>query len=160
VLPIWRCPADRTTSLHGGKNLPLVRSVSMNSWLNCDRSPDDYRGLPTMYKIIRSASDIIDPAPRQTFVLLDERADSINDGYFVVFMGLRGSSAVLLNLPGSYHNGSGNFCFADGHSENHKWRDARTDPPTRRGEYHYITSVPSPSNPDVGWLQDHTTGLK
>ena len=159
-LPIWRCPADRSASRHGGQNLPLVRSVSMNCWLNCDRSPDDYRGLPNTYKIIRRTSDMTDPAPCQTFVLLDERADSINDGYFVVFLGLRGSAAVLLNLPASYHNGVGNFSFADGHSEGHKWRDARTNPPMRRGVYVGSTSRPSPNNPDVAWLQDRTTGLR
>ena len=159
-LPVWRCPADGSTSRNGGQNFPLVRSVSMNCWLNCDRSPDDYRGLPTAYKIIRRTSDMIDPAPSQTFVLLDERADSINDGYFVVYLGLRASSAVLLNLPASYHNGGGNFAFADGHSEGRKWRDSRTNPPMRRGVYVGSTSLPSPNNSDVAWLQDHTTGLK
>src|SRR5437016_3419486 len=36
TLAVWRCPADKSTSKHGGKFYPRVRSVSMNCWLNSD----------------------------------------------------------------------------------------------------------------------------
>ncbi|MBI4658873.1 MAG: type II secretion system protein [Verrucomicrobia bacterium] len=157
-LAIWRCPADRSTSLHSGRNLPLVRSVSMNCWLNCDKSPDDYLGLPKAYKIIRRVSDMTDPAPSQTFVLLEERADSINDAYFAIPMGFKGSQAIQVNYPVSYHNGAGSLSFADGHAESRKWRDPRTNPLLRRDVY--LERRPSPNNSDVAWLQDRTTGLK
>jgi prepilin-type N-terminal cleavage/methylation domain-containing protein len=35
-LGVWKCPADKSTSKHGGKVYPRVRSVSMNNWLNSD----------------------------------------------------------------------------------------------------------------------------
>ena len=151
ALGIWRCPADRSA---------LVRSVSMNSWLNCDQSPDGYKGLPNAFKIIRRTSDMITPAPDQTFVFVEERADSINDGYFAIFMGLKGSAAIVLNYPASYHSGFGNLAFADGHAEGHKWRDGRTNPPVRTGVNLGVTIEASPNNQDVVWFQEHTTGPK
>jgi prepilin-type N-terminal cleavage/methylation domain-containing protein/prepilin-type processing-associated H-X9-DG protein len=148
---IWRCPADRSG---------LVRLASMNCWLNGDSTPDQALGLPLLYKVVRRASDMIAPAPSHTFVFLDERADSINDGFFGVFMALTGSSAVLINCPASYHNGAGNLAFADGHSESHRWRDPRTNPPMTTGVYLPPPVLSSPNNPDVAWLQERTTGLK
>ena len=158
-IAIWRCPADRSISLDGGKKLQLVRSVSMNCWLNCDGPPETFLGLPSEYRVIRRTSDMTAPAPCQTFVFVEERADSINDGYFVVVMVLRGAQAILFNFPASYHNGVGNLAFADGHGEAHKWRDPRTNPPMR-GVSIGIGGHPSPNNPDVAWLQDRTTGLR
>src|SRR2546425_12949245 len=35
------------------------------------------------YAVIKKVSDMTAPPPTKTFVLLDERDDSINDGYFV-----------------------------------------------------------------------------
>ena len=141
---IWHCPADRSG---------LVRSVSMNCWMNGDVSPDD------AHKVIRRVSDMTTPAPCQTLVLVDERADSINDGFFVVFM-LAGSNAELLNYPASYHNGAGNLTFADGHSESHKWRDPRTNPPMTPSVDIGNSLQPSPNNQDVAWLQERVTGPK
>jgi prepilin-type N-terminal cleavage/methylation domain-containing protein/prepilin-type processing-associated H-X9-DG protein len=149
ALGLWRCPADRSG---------LVRSVSMNCWLNCDVSPDGFDGLPPVYKIVRRASDMTAPAPSQTFVFVEERSDSINDGYFVVVMYRRVPNATLVNYPSSYHNGTGNLAFADGHTESHRWRDLRTNPPMRQGVNLPLAS--SPNNADVAWLQERTTGLK
>ena len=147
---IWRCLADKSG---------LVRSVSMNCWLNGDSTPDQALGLPLLYKVVRRASDMTAPAPSHTFVFLDERADSINDGFFGVFMALTGSSAVLINYPASYHNGAGNLAFADGHGESHKWRDARTNPPMTGIDIGNSVR-PSPNNQDIAWLQERSTGLK
>jgi prepilin-type processing-associated H-X9-DG protein len=151
ALELWRCPADRSG---------LVRSVSMNCWLNSDVTPDLYMGLPQAYKVIRRASEMTSPTPSDTFVFVEERSDSINDGYFVVVMGLRGPNASLFNYPASYHHGAGNLCFADGHTETRRWRDPLTNPPMRPGVYLGIPGRRSPNNPDFAWLQDHTTGLK
>jgi prepilin-type processing-associated H-X9-DG protein len=155
---IWHCPADKFTLKQDGKALPLVRSVSMNCWLNCVFSMDDYVGLPNVHKVIRKTSDMINPGPSQTFVILDERADSINDGWFVVHMGYRDRLARLGNFPASYHHGAGNLSFADGHVESHKWRDPRTNP--LKGQQLGFPATLTPNNPDVAWLQQHTTGLK
>jgi len=155
---VWRCPADKSTSKHGGKNLPRVRTVSINGWLNpvFDWDQQIY-GLQPIYKMIRKTSEMLGPGPSGTFVFLDEREDSINDGYFALPMGLRGRAARFNDVPASYHNGTGNFCFADGHSEVRKWLDGRTKPPLRKS---YVNDYASPNNLDIAWLQDHATGLK
>ena len=69
----------------------------MNSWFNCTNSQDYWQSLPDSYKILRRHSDMTDPAPSQTFAFIEERADSISDGYFAVVMGLRGAKAGFVN---------------------------------------------------------------
>ncbi len=93
------------------------------------------------------------PGPAITFVILDERQDSINDGYFVTEMDGYPNAATtkIVDYPASYHNKAAGFAFADGHSEVHRWRDPRTSPPIRTG---LPLNVPSPNNPDVTWMQD------
>jgi len=82
TLAIWRCPADKSMSRHGGKLYPRVRSVSMNCWLNSEAA---WEGL-NQYRVMRKISDMSDPGPTGIFVLTDEREDRINNGFFVVDM--------------------------------------------------------------------------
>ena len=75
---------------------------------------------------------MVDPSPSKTYLLLDEREDSINEGYFIQLMeGFPDQPAQrkIIDYPSSYHNGAGGLNFADGHAEIHKWLDARTKPP-------------------------------
>jgi len=146
---VWRCPADTSTALEFGRSYPRVRSVSMNGWLN--NVLDPYPNSAGVRKAVK-LSDIIDPPPANAFVLLDERQDSINDGYFAVDILDTGTSALIYDWPASYHNGAAGFSFADGHSEIHKWMDLRTVPPIG----HQLTIEPSPNNPDLAWLQAHS----
>jgi len=92
-----------------------------------------------------------------TFVLLDEREDSINDGYWVTLMDGypdRPQAQKIVDYPASYHNRAGGFSFGDGHSEIRKWVDGRTTPPIKQG---LPLNVNSPNNKDVRWLQDRCT---
>jgi prepilin-type processing-associated H-X9-DG protein len=101
---------------------------------------------------------MIAPGPSKTFVLLDEREDSINDGYFVVEMDGWPNSATtkIVDFPASYHGGSGGLSFADGHSEIHKWRDPDTMPPISVD----ITGKTDPNNADIMWLQERSSQQK
>jgi prepilin-type processing-associated H-X9-DG protein len=111
------------------------------------------------WRIYRKGSDFIDPGPSGTFVFLDEREDSINDGMFVVDMtGYPNDSTKFyrVDLPASYHNGAGGLSFADGHSEIHKWQDSRTKPPLKPGDQIPFGEA-NPRNPDIFWLQDRAT---
>jgi prepilin-type N-terminal cleavage/methylation domain-containing protein/prepilin-type processing-associated H-X9-DG protein len=160
-LGVWKCPSDKSLSSIFGTRYPHVRSVSMNNWLG-NYDPDTGQDTPLFNwgpgKIIRKTCDMAQPAPAQTYVLLDERDDSINDGYFVVMMG----DSAIVDYPSSYHSGSGNFVFADGHAEGHKWQDPRTNP-IHQNDVHLIINPngnPSPGNRDVPWLQQHATSLK
>jgi prepilin-type N-terminal cleavage/methylation domain-containing protein/prepilin-type processing-associated H-X9-DG protein len=160
---VYRCPADQ--SVDRGNRLPRVRSYSMNGWVGYDynRPPPTggWNGEETRFKVNYKTSDMTAPGPADTWVLLDEREDSINDGWFAVDMAGYGrpQSYHIVDYPASYHNGAAGFSFADGHSEIHLWHDPRTTPALRHGQNLPLNQA-SPNNPDVGWFLAHTTGPK
>jgi len=154
-LEVWHCPADQSVSRHGGKVLRRARSMSMNNWMNAN---GPWNGA-NEYKVPRKMSELTEPPPAKTWVLIDEREESINDGYFVVTMNQRGNGCYLVDFPASYHNGAGGLNFADGHSEIHKWVDPRTRPKLRKNT-NLTLNIPSPNNPDIAWLQERSTGKK
>jgi prepilin-type processing-associated H-X9-DG protein len=100
-----------------------------------------------------------DPGPAGTWVFVDEREDSINDGYFVVDMAGYPDQPgrwKIVDFPASYHNRAGGFSFADGHSEIKKYRDTRTYPVLKKGQ-NLPLDRPSPNNQDVYWMQERST---
>ena len=110
--------------------------------------------------VYRKLAQIINPGPAMTFVMLDEREDSINDAFFVVEMDGYPSltTTKIVDYPASYHNKACGFSFADGHSEIHKWRDSRTTPPVSSQDLNL--NIPSPNNQDVLWMQTRCTRLR
>jgi prepilin-type N-terminal cleavage/methylation domain-containing protein len=152
---IYKCPADKSISRHGGRTYSRVRSVSMNSYLGPRSGP--YTGGYFQFKKI---DDIQRPSPAKTWVFIDEREDSINDGWFAVNMDgydpIRPTAYIIVDYPASYHNGAGGLAFADGHSEIRKWKDPRTRPKLRRGQLLALGQA-SPGNPDVDWLQQRSS---
>lgn len=153
---IYRCPADRSMASFGSRTLPRVRSMSMNCWMNY--LFDVAIGQDT-YMIYRKYSDITDPGPSMTWVLIDEREDSINDGLFQTNLKSRGASARIVDYPAGYHGNAAGVLFADGHAEIKKWRDPRTVPPVVKGQPLSL-DVASANNPDVAWLQERSSRLK
>lgn len=151
---VWRCPGDKSMSTHGGASIPRVRSVSMNSWLYTGRLSES-----PGYRVIKKMSDMTDPGPSMTWTLIDEREDSIDDGYFAVNMTGHPNlprTIIWVNFPASYHGNAAGMAFADGHSEIKRWRDSRTMPPLVRGQA-LTLNVSSPNNDDLIWLQQRTT---
>ncbi len=165
-LGVWKCPADQTTSTIAGQRYPHVRTMSMNCWVgdyDVSTGQDNFASL-TGFKVIRKVSDMLAPAPVNTYLLLDERADSIGNGYFLLLMdGFPDQPAArsIVDHPSNNHNGAGGLNFGDGHSEIRHWRDGRTEPPFR-SDFHLTVWPPrlSPNNPDIGWLQERATGRK
>ena len=153
---IYKCPADKSMGpVPGGARQPRVRSISMNSYLG-DRSGPYTAG----YWQFRKYSEITSPSPSKCWVFVDEREDSINDGWFAVNMDgfdpLNVNAFIIVDYPASYHNGAGGLAFADGHSEIRKWVDGRTTPPLRFG-VPLALGVSSPGNQDVAWLQERSS---
>jgi prepilin-type N-terminal cleavage/methylation domain-containing protein/prepilin-type processing-associated H-X9-DG protein len=158
---IYRCPADnyRVThsgGLYAGKKAPRIRSNSMNAWTGMNGDTEPTPGVWTWfgdsrYRKFNKMSDLIAPGPSKTWVLLDEHPVSINDGFFCVDMNAYPNlaSAVLPDVPASYHNGACGFSFADGHSEIHSWKDARTKAANPGGSFS--------NSKDVLWLWEHST---
>jgi len=152
---IWKCPADSSTVVDSGRTYPRVRSISMNAWFNST----DVAGFGDGYRIYKKMSDVTKPGPARTWVFLDEREDSINDGEFVVGMdGYPDQPAVwrIVDYPASYHNGAGGFSFVDGHSEIKKWKDKRTMPVLKKNQPLPL-DVLSANNQDVFWMMDRST---
>jgi len=165
---VFKCPGDTSQVKIFERLHSRVRSVSMNSWLNCYPGFwKDLWGNDTMFKRFKNnllLSDMTVPGPSKTIVVLDEREDSINDGFFAVAMtdpsGNSGSGAEwIVDYPASYHNGAGGLNFADGHSEIHKWQDKLTTPLLKKGELLRL-NVSSPGNVDVAWIREHATGQR
>lgn len=86
-------------------------------------------------------------------VFFEEREDSINDGWLRVNQ----NPNVLGDRPAYYHNRATGLAFADGHSEIHKWQDARTMDPIVPGTTPAGVTLPPPTNPDIVWLQTHAS---
>jgi prepilin-type processing-associated H-X9-DG protein len=84
---------------------------------------------------------------------LDEREDSINDPQFWTDPD---TAFNMIDYPGSYHDGAGNFIFADGHGESHRWLDPRTSPPIKPGTIMPL-NVSIPGDADIDWLQQHAS---
>lgn len=160
TLAIWKCPSDRSISVHSGKSFPRVRTISMNRWMN-SRTPLSTDVYPL--RIYQRRTEMIDPGPSGLWILMDEREDRINNGYFSIDMAgfIEKNPALfkLIDLPSTYHGNSGNLSFADGHVEAKRWSDPRTRPPLLRQKNLEIMEG-SPNNPDIAWLQQRSTGFK
>jgi prepilin-type N-terminal cleavage/methylation domain-containing protein/prepilin-type processing-associated H-X9-DG protein len=151
---VYKCPADRYQStLNPG---PRVLSIAANGVLGNGIQPANVLNeIPgrTYVKQMKKLTELTRPGPANTFVVLDEHPDSIDDSLFITRIGGSPSSAYLANVPASYHYGGGaNFSFADGHSEIHKWVDkARTCLPVR-----YVTqnNLQVSGSPDYVWLNE------
>ena len=147
---IYRCPADTSLS-HGRSGLPRVRSVSMNGYLGKRSGP-----YTSGYRQFTLMAEVLDPAPSQAFVFIDEREDSINEGWFPVDMtGWRPTNPAvyrIVDYPADRHNLAVNLSFVDGHAETWRWQDRRTMPAHSFARLIPL-NMPSPGNPDVARLQ-------
>jgi prepilin-type N-terminal cleavage/methylation domain-containing protein/prepilin-type processing-associated H-X9-DG protein len=146
----FKCPADKSMASEAGLMLPRVRSLSMNNFVGESSRTET---SPSKYKVCNSYSQIKMPA--MMFVFLDEREDSINDGFW---LSDPDNLYRIVDWPASYHGSAGGFAFADGHAEIHKWKDGRTNPPLREGQMLAIRFVMD-GNQDLIWMAQHAAGV-
>jgi prepilin-type N-terminal cleavage/methylation domain-containing protein/prepilin-type processing-associated H-X9-DG protein len=158
----YKCPADKSTvrptsGPYQGQVVPRIRSLAMNAWVGGNEGKHTWFG-GTEWRMYLKQSDFVDPGPAMTWVLLDEREDSINDGFWVMQMPGYPDPArtIMTDYPASYHNRAAGFSFADGHSEIKKWQDPRTTPTLRKGQALQL-NVPQPNNKDLVWIWERTT---
>jgi prepilin-type N-terminal cleavage/methylation domain-containing protein/prepilin-type processing-associated H-X9-DG protein len=151
---IWLCPGDKSMSMHGGVAHKRVRTLAMNCWLAEGRLSES-----PGYRVYKKMSDLTVPGPSKTWVMIDEREDSIDDAYFAVNMAGypdRPRAITFVNYPASYHGNAAGLSFADGHAEVKRWRDDRTMPPLVPGKALPL-NVASPNNPDLLWLMERSS---
>jgi prepilin-type N-terminal cleavage/methylation domain-containing protein/prepilin-type processing-associated H-X9-DG protein len=153
---IYHCPADKSTTVG---MLPRARSISMNSWVGFGTRDWMQPPSPPYYRLNTKLGDVMNPGPAMTFVFIDEREDSINDGWFAVDMVDQDALAMWVDLPASRHNRAGMLSFADGHCEIKKWLGDGTNPPLVPGAT-FSHALSAPNDPDVVWLQQRTTGFE
>jgi prepilin-type processing-associated H-X9-DG protein len=104
-------------------------------------------------RVFRKQSEL--RRPTTTWAFIDEHPDSINNGYFPIYL----NKPQWVDFPASLHKGGGTLAFADGHSEVRMWVERSTSRPVK---YTIISSgggvsVPATELRDVRWLQDRTT---
>jgi prepilin-type N-terminal cleavage/methylation domain-containing protein len=123
---IYHCPAD--ISMDPVNNLPRVRSVSVNGWINPGKTNVSLTYWSSPFKRFIRSTDFNRASPSDIFTFVDERPESINDGWFwISTSGYNSDGSVDVSqldchdLPAIYHNQNSAFCFADGHSEMHRW---------------------------------------
>jgi len=171
---IYRCPSDSSTVSTALGIKQRVLTMSMNLYVGgfCPgvSGGPGYDGLwafAAPYRVYNKATQISHPT--QIFLFLDMRQDVVNwdnfmqdmDGYNPV----QPTSWQLGDMPGMYHNKGAGFSFTDGHAELKRWVDGRTCPPlaqngTALTDTGWSGTTAGANNPDVYWLQDHSTEPK
>ncbi|HEX7617502.1 MAG TPA: hypothetical protein VF480_02160, partial [Verrucomicrobiae bacterium] len=104
---------------------------------------------------IRKTTDLGKLSASDAFVFVDERDDSVDDGFFGVSM----VNDTMVEIAANFHGGGGPVTFADGHAELHRWLSPDTQFPQQSGvateNYKFIPVAAD--DPDLLWLRDHAT---
>ena len=167
TLNILKCPGDVSSARTGRREVPRIRSISMNHaigtrpssgpqkapvngiWLTGDATHTANSRFFCYAKI----SDLVDPAPSRLWVFIEEHPDSINDGAFGNVGPIPASQYRMIDFPAAWHNGASILGFADSHVEERKWVDPRTVVPSPFSPYISY----HPNNSDITWLANRTT---
>ena len=130
---VYKCP----TATRGPKtltpNVPIARNYSMEGRMGGanDIQAGRYGVTSTQWVLgpnylqYQKITEIVRPPPVQALTFLDESIETIDDGYFAV--NFNTEPTTWQNSPTARHGNSGVFVFADGHSENWRWRTLSKD---------------------------------
>ena len=159
---IYHCPADIYTCTEWGQEMPRVRSISMNGFIEgaANRAAKLSKGIPgnasicyytppNAWRAYTKLSDIVKPVSADLFVFVDEHPDSINDGWLITNPT---DPNNWEDLPASYHGKACGFSFADGHAAIHKWRDGNSWPAVQKKQYNGFNA---PGSKDLQWMFQH-----
>ncbi len=153
----YKCPSDNYLSAPqrsaGWKQ--RNRSLSMNSIFGRFSIGNDPTAIGqnwgfTQYRQFLKQATV--PKPAKTWLMIDEHADSINDGYFINNPG----AGAWQDIPASYHNGACGFSFADGHSEIKKWRSGTSRYPRVQYSYPATKAFDAMGRQDFAWYLERT----
>jgi prepilin-type N-terminal cleavage/methylation domain-containing protein len=180
---VYRCPADNyiDPNSHGLH----VRSYSMNSavgtiWFSWFSevgfgppagSPVQggwlpgaaYNSAQTTWLTYGKLSSFTKPGPANTFVIMEENPQSINDGSIAMSALAAPGETFLIDCPAGNHDGASCVSFADGHVIIHKWLDGRTFTPQgiiQPGMGSTKATVQTPDNPDCFYLAPITSAAR
>jgi len=151
---LFKCPADdyRSSQQKAFGWSRRVRSYSVAMGIgegNAETGPWN-----PFYKHVKKTSEFLYPLPAEAAVYVDEHPDSMNDpGFFSP------NQNTWVDVPATYHDGGAVFAFADGHTEDHKWRGSLSNGrATRVSTVDYVNvAVLAPvADPDIAWMSYHT----
>jgi prepilin-type processing-associated H-X9-DG protein len=113
-------------------------------------------------RVYTKDSDLTVPGPANTFLLVDESPQSINDAFFVEDPSEPSIARPgWVDCPASYHNGASGVLFCDGHAGLKRWKDPTVLAP---GSIMYDTQSwgggASKYLPDIFWIVNRATALK
>ncbi len=111
---VFKCPRDIIPSKNGQR----LRSYSMNGqmgavYMAAAKFNDDSPALQ-----YSKDSDISHPAPANAFVFTEENCYTIQDA----FLQIDSHDNTFPDAPAAYHDNGGDYSFADGHVQIHKWK--------------------------------------
>jgi prepilin-type N-terminal cleavage/methylation domain-containing protein len=161
-LGVYRCPADNIPSDAGQR----IRSYSMQGQLTAAVSAVYNPNAKIYYKM----SDITGfPGPSDLIVLCEESGYDLGasvgmDGYLQInnaygpTVGTYTGQATFPDVPGAYHKWGCGICFADGHSEIHRWLNSQLQiQVTAHMPYNGIITVGNPTGGTAGDWQWFTS---
>jgi prepilin-type N-terminal cleavage/methylation domain-containing protein/prepilin-type processing-associated H-X9-DG protein len=160
---VFKCPADSVLITIAGQKMYRCRSVSMNNFVGWESrvwggpawGPTSTQGSQQggyRYPLNYKSQNIMSPV--NLFVVLDERTDSINDGWYASDPA---TPYQVVDFPASYHGNAAGYAFADGHSEIHRFLDGRTMPPFNPAGI--PLNVNLSGDQDVRWMAQKAAGL-
>jgi len=148
---VFKCPADYYLSAaqraRGWKE--RARSISVNVYLGSSSSQLAGGPVDPAFAVVNKLAELLNPKPAETWVSIDENADSINDSPF-----WSPRSNQWLDMPANYHDGAASAAFADGHVEMHRWQSSMLTFPIRF-TVPFALSVPV-GDLDYLWLRYRT----
>lgn len=151
-LEVWRCPADRSNVRDlNSKQIPRVRSYSMNDAFGFGN------WLPnTIWRTYDELSDVVRPS--NTWILMDEHPDSLNDGALAVEMARPNSTTGrIIDFPSSLHHGGASLSHVDGRVEIHRWHSARLRPKVSYSNQLALNVFAGDALKDLKWISQRTT---
>ena len=148
---IFRCPASKIKVKEGTAFYPLARTYSMSGWLGYTNTVWN-----AGYQMFTKMSDLTKMSPSDLLVFVDERDDSVDDGYLAIEMQMN----EIVNLPSVFHVGAAcGVSFADGHAEIHQWHSPALQTCAANHfetvKYGFVSC--SANDPGMIWLRLHAT---
>jgi len=142
--------------------------MSMNGWIAPENNGDVGKtgewgnGSADAYmRVYLKDADLTVPGPANTWLLVDENPQSINDAWMVEDPSEPNiTQPDWIDCPACYHDGACGMSFCDGHAVIKKWRDPTVLAFNNVNDTDAWTS-PAASKylPDILWMVNRTTAL-
>jgi prepilin-type processing-associated H-X9-DG protein len=113
---------------------------------------------PKFYNAKRT-SDLMNPGPSNSWLMMDEHPNSNDDATFYVNPADIAPGGSFTETPGNMHGNAAGIVFADGHSEVHLWRGAASWPkfnPSQGANSWLYSGGAVPGGQDLVWLAQRT----